>query len=235
MAKKAFDPKAKERRQKKIAIGGAVLLVALLAFQGPRTWKRLNEKPPPPPVPASALPSTGGPVPLAPPTLAGAGAAASPASPASPDGLADSDPAPTPAAGQLVSFGRFESKDPFDQQLSTAAPASPSDGDTTPPSGAGAAPPAGAPPAAETPPTAPTSATISVNGVSEVVAVSAEFPQAEPMFQLVSLTESSAEIAIVGGSYANGAKTVTLTEGKPLTLMNTADGTRYELRLISVA
>jgi len=35
----------------------------------------------------------------------------------------------------------------------------------------------------------------------------------------------------VGGSYASGAATVTLHENKPVTLMNTADGTRYKLVL----
>ena len=38
-----------------------------------------------------------------------------------------------------------------------------------------------------------------------------------------------------GGSLENGAPTVTLTRNKALTLMNTADGTRYVLRLVSVS
>ena len=43
MAAKRIDPlKAKEAKQKKIAIGGAVLLLALLAFQGPKTLKMLQ-------------------------------------------------------------------------------------------------------------------------------------------------------------------------------------------------
>jgi hypothetical protein len=48
------------------------------------------------------------------------------------------------------------------------------------------------------------------------------------MFTLVSLTAKAAKIAIAGGSLATGAKTVTLPVGKTITLMNTADGTRYE-------
>jgi len=52
-----------------------------------------------------------------------------------------------------------------------------------------------------------------------------------PLFHLISLTAHTAKISIVGGSYANGARTVTLKESKPLTLMNTADGTRYQLIL----
>ena len=36
-------------------------------------------------------------------------------------------------------------------------------------------------------------------------------------------------------AFENGSPTVTLTKNKALTLMNTADGTRYVLRLVSVS
>ena len=52
-----------------------------------------------------------------------------------------------------------------------------------------------------------------------------------PLFHLISLTAHTAKISIVGGSYANGAPAVTLRENKAVTLMNTADGTRYKLIL----
>jgi hypothetical protein len=45
---------------------------------------------------------------------------------------------------------------------------------------------------------------------------------------------TSVEIAVAGGSYNDGAATVTLVKGKTLTLMNTTDGARYEIRLVSV-
>ncbi len=82
---------------------------------------------------------------------------------------------------------------------------------------------------------APTAASISVNGVVETVTVGADFPAAAPLFRLVKLSTKSAQISIAGGSLASGAPTVTLTLRKPLTLMNTADGTKYELRLLAVA
>ena len=70
------------------------------------------------------------------------------------------------------------------------------------------------------------------------VAVGTDFPQptasdssAQPMFHLISLTAHTARISIVGGAYSNGAGSVTLRENRPLTLMNTADGTRYRLVL----
>jgi hypothetical protein len=79
---------------------------------------------------------------------------------------------------------------------------------------------------------------ISVNGTPYQVSVGTDFPQASttdpsvvPLFHLVSLGARTAKISVVGGSYANGARTVTLTQNKPVTLMNTADGTRYTVVL----
>jgi hypothetical protein len=60
------------------------------------------------------------------------------------------------------------------------------------------------------------------------VTVKTDFPTDAPLFTLVALTSKSAKISIAGGSLANGS-TVTLPLGKPVTLMNTADGTRYVL------
>ena len=79
---------------------------------------------------------------------------------------------------------------------------------------------------------------ISVNGTLYEVSVGTDFPTATnaepdlvPLFHLISLTLHSAKISIAGGSYANGARAVTLRENKATTLMNTADGTRYVLVL----
>jgi hypothetical protein len=76
-------------------------------------------------------------------------------------------------------------------------------------------------------------ATISVNGVSEVVEVGKSFPTDDPVFKLVSLTRKKATISIAGGSFESGAQSITLELGKTLVLLNTADGTRYELNLLS--
>jgi len=80
-----------------------------------------------------------------------------------------------------------------------------------------------------------TKVTISVNGVASTVAVGSSFPAGAPVFTLVSLASTAAKIGIVGGSYENGAATVTLKRGKTVTLLNTADGTRYSLRFVSAA
>ena len=98
-------------------------------------------------------------------------------------------------------------------------------------------PPTESSPSEPTPPAAnPTIATISVNGASEDVQTGGTFPKAaaQPFFRLVSLGSSSVKIGIAGGSLADGDQTVTLVKGKTLTLMNTADGTKYALQLVGL-
>ena len=238
MAKKV-DLKAKAKRQKIIAAGGGVVLLAVLAIQVPRTMAMLNAKPAPPP-PAAAAPAPGA-VPSDPSVLPTPGAVGGgAASTASGDGtLVDSDPVPVAAAGQLVNFGRFASKDPFAEQIdeSTAGGGAGGGGGSTPaPSGAGAAPAVG-----EVVPAGPTgspgvagSAVISVNGVQETVAAGGEFPKDSPVFRLARIVGGEVRIGIAGGALASGSPTVTLRKGKAVTLVNTADGTRYELELVSV-
>ena len=250
MAKKKFDPKAKAKRQKVMLAVGSVLLLALLAFQVPRTMKMMKS----PTASSSSSPSTttstvAGSTPLAPPSLDGSSTAAPSASsaasaaPKSTDGVSDpSNPLP-PNSGQLVSFSKFKSKDPFHQQISDCAAAGcPSSGKTstssnpasTPSPSSGNRPSSlltGAKPVAAK----VTQATISVNGIASTVAVGGSFPSAPPVFTLASLTRSAAKIGIAGGSYENGAATVNLPKGKTVTLMNTADGTRYTLRFVSAA
>jgi hypothetical protein len=236
MAKK-IDPAAKAKRQKVIAgVLGAVLL-AVLAFQGPRTLKMLHQSnasaSPPATTTATTAPATG--------ATGAVGAMAASASTGG-DGLNDPGVLPAPQSGQLLGFSRFRTKDPFAQQISTGctsgdcggsgpAPQAPSTGAVTQPTK----------PAAGSKASAPTtlgakraSAEISVNGAAEKVAVGAKFPTSSPTFVLVSLTKSSAKIGIAGGSLEGDKQTVTLEKGVPLTLMNTADGTRYVLRLVSV-
>jgi hypothetical protein len=133
--------------------------------------------------------------------------------------------------GQLQSFSLFESKDPFHAggpSSATTGPKSSGGGSGSKGSGSSSKPPK-APPAPPTPP--PTSAVLSVNGSSETVMTGANFPAANPMFQLVSLTDTTAKVAVAGGSYASGASTLTLKVNVPVTLVNTADGTRYTLEL----
>lgn len=241
MAKRT-DLKAKEKRQKIIAAVGAVILLGVLAIQGPRTWKLLNQKAPEEVAPVTTTtPSPGSAVTLTPPTTAGA----APSVAATDGGLGDSDPTPVPTSSHLLSFSRFSSKDPFVAQIDLdAQPAAPVTQPTPAPrqpapvAGPVLAPtspkPSGPPPTPTKPQAVPTTARISVNGVVESVSTGKDFPAAEPIFHLVSLSRRSAKISIAGGSLASGNPTITLPLGKTVTLMNTADGTRYELRLLSV-
>jgi hypothetical protein len=247
MAKK-FDPKAKAKRQKIIAGVGGVILLGVLAFQVPRTMKMLNQSnasaADTTPTTTTGAATTG---PIAPPSLGGGNATASTASNISSDGVNDPDVVPAPQSGQLLAFSRFRSKDPFSQQLNlncasgTETQGCPTTGTGV---GSGGAKPSVKPPSGTvmlTQPSAPSKGTvklrtavISVNGNSANVTVGASFPASSPTFKLVSVTKTSAQISIAGGSLETGQRTVTLKLNKQLTLMNTADGTRYVLRLLSV-
>src|SRR5436190_23014963 len=115
MAKK-IDAKAKAKRQKIYAAVGGVILLAVLAFQVPRTMKMLHpaaESSSSTPAPAATTPATA--TSIAAPSLAGGNATAA-AAPGG-DGLTDPDAVPPPQSGQLLAFGLFRSKDPFVQQL----------------------------------------------------------------------------------------------------------------------
>ena len=93
---------------------------------------------------------------------------------------------------------------------------------------------AGTAPAATTPtPSTPTSALISTNNVCERLTVDGSFPGGEDIFRVVSIAKDgkSVEIGVVGGSYDSGQPTATLKLGEKLTLVNTADGTRYVIAL----
>jgi hypothetical protein len=256
MAKK-IDPKAKAKRQKIFAAVGGVILLGVLAFQVPRTMKMLHpsteSSSSSSSAPATTTSSTA--TPIAAPSLAGGNATAAPAAAPGGDGLADPDAVPTPASGQLLAFGLFRSKDPFVQQLKTGATgssgATASTTSSAPKGAAGAVVvtssgggskssaggggKSGGSSAPATPPAAVTTAVISVNGAPESVQVGGQFPAASPVFKLVSLTKTGAKVGIAGGTLQSGQATVTLTKNKPVTLLNTSDGTRYVLRLVSVS
>ena len=235
--KKVADAaKAKAGKQKKIVIMLGVVMALALAY-AVHTMMALNGSP-------SALPQAAGVTVATAPTAAPAAPL-----PAAPTLSPSADPTaaspsssqlvsavrPPTGAGQLGSFSLFESKDPFNSAgPSSSQPASGSgassggtgSGGTS--SGSGSAP--AAPPA---PPAAPpTAAVIAVNGVSESVLTGGAFPSTNPMFQLVSLSGTTAKVSVVGGSLASGTPTMTLTVNKPVTLQNTADGTRYTLVLM---
>jgi hypothetical protein len=257
--KKKVDPlKAKQQKQKIFVIAGGVLLVLVFAYEA-KTLGLLGGKKAPVAAPAVTAPSSTSTAPnsLTPPAIPDAGTAAPASAPSAPSGdLADTDAPVSSSEGQLVSFGVFETKNPFAPQVhsdpvggsSTEPPpatgAAPTPADTPRadvPASGGTVTPSTEPPAGTTPATGTTTTTaapretvtISVNGRSERVAKDGTFPSGAPVFRLVSWTSGTAEIGIVGGSYQSGGQTLTLERGKAVTLMNTSDGKKYKLVLVA--
>ena len=106
---------AKDARMKKVAIGGAVLLVAVLAFEVPKmlhSGASTASQPPP------ATTTTGSSTTSAPRTTP-AGTAAAAVTPVASPKLTNSDVQPKVEKSQLYSFSHFAGKDPFVQQVGT--------------------------------------------------------------------------------------------------------------------
>ena len=259
MRKRTDPAKAKAKRQKRIVIVGGVLLVALLAFQLPKVLKKQELTAAPP---TTTAPAQGGTTPPAGGTaLASATPEGSDKLPDEPDpapvpqrgqlvafNLFDSKDPFVQQLSDSTTGGSGTTGSGESQTPPTSTPPATTPPTSTPPSGTPPAttppattPPASEPPASEPPVTeppaekAPTSATISVNGISEVVTIGGAFPKANPLFRLASIKDGIAKISIAGGSLQDGAEAVSLTKDEPLTLMNTADGTKYVIKLLSVS
>lgn len=247
--------KKRDKRSKVMLVGLGVVLIAVGIFEIPSMLAVMNKKPPPgtkyDPGPSSVVPGS------LPNVAIGATPTAAPA--ASTGLLVNTDVPPASADGQLVTFEVFETKNPFRPQVTsspagTATASSPGatipahvptstlptltvPTTTTPTSTtpASAVPSAGgsSTPTTTTPATPPVpTVTISVNGELSKVGSGAAFPTGTPVFRLVSYQQGSAQIGIVGGSYAAGGATLTLQLGHPVTLQNTADGKQYRLELL---
>jgi hypothetical protein len=219
MAKK-FDSKAKAKRDKIIAAVAGVVLLGVLAFAIPMTMKQLKSQNVPAAAAATSTPST--------------------TTPAAPASLVSADRTSTVTLGQLSSFSRFDSKDPFDQQVDPHGVVVLIIGKRPGRAGgsAGSSPPSAVPsppPPPRVAPQPPNSAVITVNGgPPQKITVGQDFPLApfDPLFHLTAVGREKAKISIAGGSLSDGRATVTLRRGHPLTLQNDADGTQYELRLL---
>lgn len=235
---------AKAKKQKMILIVGGVLLLGLAVLQGP---KLLKHGPPAEAAapPAAAVPTTTGATVPGPVTAA---------APTKGDAIVAGIALPRGAAvkvedSQLASFTLFEAKDPFVPKVAetpsadqVGADASNQNGQS-PPAGSGTdstgtdtssggstgSTPADTTPAA--PPAAVAFATIDFNSKPQQVEVKGTFPTPEPLFVLRSLTKKQAKISVAGGSF-DGGKPVTLKLGKKVTLVNTATGVRYVLKLV---
>jgi hypothetical protein len=207
---------ARERKQKIFVVVGGIFLLVMLAIQLPRL-----------------LGESGGPTASATPLVQETSA---PGSPAPVAFTAPNSATPTPR-GKLSSLDSFEKKDPFVQLVVTGdAPVD------------GASPAGGEKKKAETGGGKPTGFSfgektaaravtiVSVNGSRETLQPGATFPASDPVFVLLAEqpTSKSVVFGVVGGAYQGGSKKAKLTVGKPLTLVNTATGAKYKVRLVSV-
>jgi hypothetical protein len=228
----------KDKRMKKIAIGGAVLLAAVLAYEMPQVLHRggASSSPPPAATTTSSAPTT------TPPGTAAAGIL--PTAGTANTRLPNSDVAPKRSKSQLYSFTHFSGKDPFVQQVVDPTQGLP-DGAAAPSTGgAGGKGKGSLGPVDLTSAKSPLASSvrtlaangavkIQVNGKIQTVRVGGSFPSLNPLFRLVSIGRGSVSIGIANGSYASGAHTVALMPGRTLTLVDTADGIRYKIRLLT--
>ncbi len=245
MAKKQTNPGARERKQKIVIAVGGVLLAGLMVIQGPKLLDAFgggsNEA-----APASATPQA---TPAADPANPGAAPAntvvvvkAPKSARAQLAGVVIVPEQPVqPGDGQLGSFSRFDSKDPFVQLVSSEVPgATPAQGaqpaavavakQAQAKSGA----PAGAGSAGKTPdaPRAlPTMAMLKVNGKLVTLEAGKRFPRGDGAFVLKSLKPGSVGISVADGEFSGGG-VLTLRLGRQVTLVNTATGARYVVKLV---
>jgi hypothetical protein len=238
MAQKPDIAAAKAKKQKIILAVAGIALVGLAVMQGPKLLKSDS-----PPAPAAAETSTApvgtgtaAPTPVA-VVVSPTSGTSKPAAYVAGVGLPGGSKVVV-ASSQLASFTLFEVKDPFVQQADdttatdTAAASTDDSGSatSTTPAATGATGTSTAPP----PPVV--YATIMLDGKPQQLQVDGkkvdkEFPKGAPLFVLVSLKKKQAKIGVAGGSFDDGHN-VTLKLGKKLTLVDTATGVRYELKLV---
>jgi hypothetical protein len=183
---------------------------------------------------STAAPTTGA------PTTTPPGTAAAAVTTTASTKLPNSDTLPKVGKAQLYSFSHFAAKDPFVQQVSVAPTQGAQSGSSTTSSGSSSTTSGSTGTAAAVTQHQSTrvlavtgAARISVNGRVQIVRTGTSFPSSNPLFRLVSVGNGVARIGIATGSYSSGARTVSLVAGRSLTLVDTADGIRYELRLLS--
>ncbi len=254
MSTTAATPVAKDRKQLYILAALAVVLVAILVIMVPRM---LGGEPEAAPATDAVPTSTQG---AAATPEGGVTVSASKRTVLAGVSIAQSLPT-KPGEGQLAGFDLFLPHDPFVQVVKeTVAESGSQDGEPVGVKASGGNGSAGSPGAAGAPGTPGTpgtsisvgnpgtvgsssgtgtsgssglmSATIWVNGSEEAVDVTKKFPKEDPTFVLKSLKSNVAQIGVVGGAFKGNGGTIALKMGQTLTLVNTATGARYTLKLL---
>jgi len=205
MAAAKLTPQQQRDRRAKIMLGVlGVLLVGVLALQIPKLLHSGGS------APAAAPPTTSTPASAA--TLTSA-----------------------PAPAQLQRFSRFAPKDPFRSQVATATSAtSTSTIPAAPKPKPKPQPPLTISVTQQPGPVVPRvpAALLLVDGKKRVVPLDGLFPAKHPVFRVVALSEKALWIQLIGGSLANGQRTVKLDRARRVTLENTTVGPKIALVLV---
>jgi hypothetical protein len=239
MAQKPDIAAAKARKQKIILAVAGVALLGMAAIQVPKLMKSDSQPTAAPAATGIAPAAAGTPAPTVAVAVTSTNGTLKPAAYVAGVALPGGSTTVVVAKSQLASFTLFEAKDPFVQQVSDqvdtgqGAPATASGtGSTAPAAGSGAAATGNNGTSTAAPPPPPIAyATIMLDGKPQQLQVKQKFPKAEPLFVLVGLKKKEAKIGVAGGAFDDGGK-LTLALGKKLTLVNTATGVRYELKLV---
>jgi hypothetical protein len=259
MAPKATDPKkSRDARAKKLLLVMVPVLIALVAWQGPKVLNQVRGEAPAEAAPAAPAneASSGTEVPGTDPAATPSEAA--PAAEESADGAAlpvanqqalpDTDEPPSPDEGQLIYFSRFDARDPFVQLVDPEDAGPTEEPSVSTPTTGSSTPPPSTPPSSDTTggtggdtgtvddggdDTAATEVKISVNGKVNTLVVGDTFPDNDAAFSVVSISGDSVDIGLASGSFATGQQTITLKVGEPVTLISQPDGARFTLKLIS--
>ena len=236
MATKVVDAAAAKRRQQKIIlIVGGVLLVGLMAIQGPKLLKHGSSSSAAAPAATTAGTTAG----TVTPTVAGT----TPAVVVVTKGgqstqvagvVLRTAGAPAAGAAQLWSLSRFKVKDPFVQQVgdstsgTSAAPSTAGTG-ASPSATTGSSTGSVVTPSTSTP-VAYAYATLIVNGKPQQLTLKQVFPKGQPTFVLQAVGKNFVKIGVAGGKFTGG-EAVKLMLGERVTLMNTATGQRFVMKL----
>jgi hypothetical protein len=263
MARKTDNKAARARKQKIFLAIGGVVLAALAVIQGPKLLDQLKGSSPAAPAasasstptPAAtgtegAAPTNGAAAPVA--TVATVRAPKSATTQLAGIVIVPEQPAKA-GDGQLQSFTLFDSKDPFVQKVTVklltpeqvaqlgvkqsapaAKPGVPTGSGSTGGSATGGGSAAGGSTSAPQPVATPlTIAILKVNGVLQTIELGKRFPKGDPAFVLKSLKRGRVGIAVAGGDFAGGG-VLTLRLGRQITLVNTATGARYVVKLLYI-
>ncbi len=243
--------KQKAAKQKKLLLVLVPVLIGLLAFQGPKVLKQLkgSEAAAPAPATTAAATSADATAPATPVPSAGATPEAVPVDVK--QALPSNTDVPISAGeGQLISFSRFQARDPFVALVDDSVTTAPVDttGSSTGSTGGSGTTGTGStgtggsttPPPTTTPSTTTdggttaTSVTLSINGKTEVHIVGDTFPAADPAFRVISISTDAVVIGLADGTFDGGGQTLSIKRGESVTLVSQPDGARFTIKVVAI-